>query len=324
LVYKPPMVFASSGSLLADRRYAYAAAAAADGDSAAAIDLFGQAIELAPDWAAAWFALGCALSRLAHHAPDAGALQRQAIGAFAKVLTLDPADCMGAGVRLAQLEQRHSDGAMSAAHLTALFDQYASGFDEHVVKALDYRGPALLRQATESVCAGRQRPWRFHRMLDLGCGTGLAAAPFRGAVGCMVGVDLSAAMIEIARQKAIYDCLVEGNLAAFLSSEEPASADLIIAADVFVYVGELASVFAAAARILIAGGLFAFSVQSREGEGFVLGEDLRYAHSAGYLAATASMSGLEVMHLAAASTRKDRGVDVPGLVAVLAKPGRVE
>ncbi len=53
-----PPAFRSSGDLLADRRYDYAMAAKADGDLAAAADLLVQALEIAPGWAAGWFALG--------------------------------------------------------------------------------------------------------------------------------------------------------------------------------------------------------------------------------------------------------------------------
>src|SRR3954453_20486477 len=83
-------VLRSSGNLAPDRRYDYARGAASDGDHAAAADLCEQALELAPDWAAAWFALGEARGAL-------GAVEA-AQEAFARALACDHADSQGAGL----------------------------------------------------------------------------------------------------------------------------------------------------------------------------------------------------------------------------------
>ena len=69
-------VFRSSGDLIADRRYAYAADALAEGDFVAAADLFAQAAEVAPRWAAAWFGLGQARERLGRGAAATEAFAR--------------------------------------------------------------------------------------------------------------------------------------------------------------------------------------------------------------------------------------------------------
>ncbi|HEY1888282.1 MAG TPA: tetratricopeptide repeat protein, partial [Roseiarcus sp.] len=54
----------AAGDLIAERRFAYAKAAAGDGDWSTAAELFEQALERAPNWAAAWFALGEAREKL--------------------------------------------------------------------------------------------------------------------------------------------------------------------------------------------------------------------------------------------------------------------
>ena len=54
----------ASGDLIAERRFAYAKAAAEEGDFSAAAEVFEQALERAPNWAAAWFALGEAREKL--------------------------------------------------------------------------------------------------------------------------------------------------------------------------------------------------------------------------------------------------------------------
>ena len=48
----------ASGDLIAERRFAYAKAAAEEGDWSGAAELFEQTLERAPRWAGAWFALG--------------------------------------------------------------------------------------------------------------------------------------------------------------------------------------------------------------------------------------------------------------------------
>jgi tetratricopeptide (TPR) repeat protein len=82
-----------AGDLIAERRFAYAKAAAEEGDLSAAAELFEQALERAPHWAVAWFALGEAREKL-------GDLDTAA-RAFRETLVADPADTQGAMARVA-------------------------------------------------------------------------------------------------------------------------------------------------------------------------------------------------------------------------------
>ena len=53
----------------------------------------------------------------------------------------------------------------------------------------------------------------------------------------------------------------------------------MIAADVFAYLARSrATLCAAVARVLAPGGLFAFTVETHDGEGAIVGAKLRYAH----------------------------------------------
>jgi predicted TPR repeat methyltransferase len=302
---------ASSGDLLADRRYAWAEAALKEGDAAAAADLARQALEIAPGFAAGWFLLGQAEQALEH--------REAAQAAFAEALRLDPEDSLGAGLRLAQLGAGEPDRAMSPAYVRQLFDDYAIRFDRHLVKSLNYRAPALLHDSVRRTCSKRLRPFRFNEALDLGCGTGLAGEAFRAECGRLAGIDLSPEMVRRAEAKRIYDELAVGDGAAWLAMRNDASADLVLAADVFVYIADLAPIFAGVARVLRPAGLFAFTVQAHAGEGVALGEDARYAHGEPYLRELAARSGLAVALLETVSTRHDRGADVPGLILVLAR-----
>jgi len=296
-------LFITSGDLIADRRYEMARAYAADGDLAAAADLYAQAVELSPGFASAWFALGEAREALGD--------RNAARAAFERAVGADPEDRHGAALRLARLGG--PDPAREALHgyVRTLFDQYAPRFDRALAD-LSYSAPEKLRVAVT------KHGLRFGTMLDLGCGTGLAGVAFRPHVDWLVGVDLSAKMIEEARRKGLYDRLAMGDVAAFLSAEPAASAHLIIAADVFAYIADFREVCIAVARVLAPGGLFGFTVETHDGEGAIVGPKMRYAHGADFVRGALAGAGLTLLELTRASSRTENRVPVPGLV-VLAK-----
>jgi predicted TPR repeat methyltransferase len=291
---------------IAERRYDYARAAAGDGDWAAAAEVLEQALQLAPDWAPAWFALGEARERLGDKA--------RAVDAFSATLSADPRDAQGARGRLALLGEGSRLRALSPAYVARLFDDYAARFDAHLAGGLGYRGPELILAALD-----RLEARRFLRCIDLGCGTGLAGVALRGRVDTLIGVDLSVAMIAKARETRVYDELTVGDAVAFLSTSAARGADLVVAADVFAYVGDLDAVFGAAARALGNGGRLAFSVETHDGEGYRLGPAMRFTHSAPYVRETAIQAGLRELLLAPVSIRREAGLEAPGLLGVFAQ-----
>jgi predicted TPR repeat methyltransferase len=295
----------SSGDLIADRRYAIAGELERRGELAGAADLLAQALERAPGFSAAWFALAQIRERLGDRA-GAGA-------AFRRALALDPKDAQGAGLRLARLEARNA--RMPPAYVRTLFDQYAPRYEHALVEELAYCAPRLLRDAVERVRTARGLPLRFRRMLDLGCGTGLAGQAFAHCCDAMFGIDLSPAMIEQARRKNLYGSLSVADLIDALEREQ-ARADLIVAADTFVYLPDLMPVCRAAARALEPRGLFAFTTETHAGSGVLLGEKLRYAHSAEHVRAALEAAGLSVLALTPASPRTENAAPVSGLVVV--------
>jgi len=308
---KPAALFLSSGDVLADRRYERAKAYAADGDRAASADLLMQALERAPMFASAWFALGEIRAR--------GGDFAGAVEAFRGALDADPDDRHGAALQLARLGVGDPGDAMTPAYVRSLFDQYAANFDQALVGGLDYRGPQMLREALRAATAAQGRPFRFARALDLGCGTGLVAAALRTHCDAIVGVDLSPVMVAAARQKGLYADLVVGDLIDFLAAQPDSSCDLIIAGDALVYLADLAPVCRAAARALTPDGLFAFTVETHAATSVVLGEKLRYAHGADHVRAALGAAGLSPLSFEPASTRTENGTPVSGLLVIAAK-----
>jgi predicted TPR repeat methyltransferase len=306
-------LFITSGDLIADRRYDAARHYWARGDLLAAADIMAQAVEAAPGFASAWFALGEIREELGD--------RDGAIAAFRQARAADTDDRHGATLHLMRLGAEPF-AAMPPAYVRTLFDQYAPEFDRALLEVLHYRGPRVLRDAVLAVLHAAGRAPKFSRAIDLGCGTGLSARAFARYADEMVGFDLSPGMIEKARETGLYHRLAIGDMGELLREQPDASADLIFAADAFVYLPDLAPVFRESRRVLRDQGLLAFTVETHAGEGVILGQGLRYQHSATCLRDSLIAAGLKPLALEKASTRDESGEPVPGLVAV-ATPARV-
>ena len=206
----PHRFFLSSGDLIADRRYEFARDLQLKGDLAAAAEVMEQAIEVAPNFASAWFELG--QIRIALGETD------KAITAFQNACAADPDDRHGAGVRLMQLGAAPLSD-MPKAYVRSLFDQYAPRFEAELIERLNYRAPAILFKAVLAVRVAEKKPAYFQRAIDLGCGTGLGAAAFAKNVDSFIGIDLSAGMIAQARETGLYAALEVDDMTAGLQRQ---------------------------------------------------------------------------------------------------------
>lgn len=301
-----PLVEARPDDL--DLRLDLALAEEAAGDLAAAAASLSVLTTARPDWPRAWFMAG-EIARAQNQPEEAKRCFRQA-------LELDPTDSCGAGLALALLDPSAAPAQAPAEFLRGLFDQYAVRFDAALVEKLGYQAPALLRALIDA-----HAPQAFDHVVDLGCGTGLSGEPLRPIAKRLTGIDISAGMLARAKDRACYDRLIEGDLADSLNAMPQGSVDLAVAADVLVYLGDLAPLFAAVARALKPDGLFAFSVERLEGDGdYRLTESRRYAHGADYLQSLAASQGFASLAFETASTRKDRDHPVPGYLMLLRRP----
>jgi predicted TPR repeat methyltransferase len=303
-------LFVSSGDLIADRRYKWALDHAARGNLAGAADILVQTVEVAPAFATAWFALGAIREQLND--------REGAVAAFEQARNADPDDYHGARLQLARLGSGETAPAMSGPYVRRLFDQYAARYDSALTERLAYRGPDLLRAAVENTMRLAGRTTHFAAALDLGCGTGLGGAAFRAVTDHLTGVDLSPAMIAQAETKNLYDRLVTGELAQCLAADagQGRRYDLILAADVFVYVNELAPLMSGVAAILRPHGVFAFTVETHSGDGVKLMPTLRYAHAEPYIRRMLETSGLTLASLKRDAVRHEKGAPVDSLVVV--------
>lgn len=306
----PLRLFQSSGDLMADRRFEFARDLQLKGDLPAAADLLEQALEIAPDFTSAWFTLGEIRQQLGERA--------KAIAAFREARRSDPGDQHGAGLHLMRLGDAEM-AEMPKAYVEALFDQYAPRFEHTLINDLGYRAPSLIFKAVVAARVAARKPAYFKRTIDLGCGTGLAAAAFAKQVDHCIGIDLSPGMIKQARASNLYAELEVADMIEGLRGKADTSANLVVAADAFVYLSDLAPVLNEARRVLVSGGVLAFTVETFDGSGVVLGEGLRYAHSAEYVRGTLAKAGLKLLTLEPASPRIENNEPVRGLVVVAEK-----
>ncbi len=304
----------SSGDVIADRRADYARMLAENGEHEAAVELMEQALELVPDWPAG-------LVRLADYAEKVN-LAEKAVPALRRVLALDPEDIFGARLKLALLGAEEVPDQPPSRYVEALFDDYADRFDTALVERLDYTVPAKLA----GLIADHQDRG-FDTAVDLGCGTGLFGVEIRHRVIRLEGFDLSVNMLAKAEEKGLYDLLAKADLSLdaagsglFGGRLAEGRADLVSAADVLMYLGDLANAFSLAARLSKPGALFAFSVEDAgEGEGYVLAPSLRYAHTEQHVRQRLDENGFETLELSRTTIRMDGGKPVFGILFLAAR-----
>lgn len=264
-----------------------------------------RALALAPTHAAAHSQRGTLLRELGRADEAATAFERaMALGADTELHRFYIAALGRGGAGPARAPQ---------AYVQALFDDYADGFDNHLVQVLGYQAHQRLVAALA--------PWRseegFASALDLGCGTGLCGPLLRPQVRHLQGVDLSQPMLDRAAALGVYDRLHRAELVEHLRHSDDRH-DLVIAADVFIYIGALEAVFEGARRVLRPGGVFAFSVEQADAtEDVALTAHLRYAHARPYLQQLAQRHGFQWLRDQAAPIRQDQRTAIAGLYVVL-------
>jgi predicted TPR repeat methyltransferase len=322
----------------ADAWFQHGHALAECGRADAALDSLRRAMDLAPGERAARFDAAVLLARAARTA------EAQAL--LAPLLEVEPADAAAWSLHGRLLRDEGRDEAAAAAfqraiyagadgvtnrwflaalrgdadapevapagYVQALFDDYAEDFEPHLLSTLRYRGHLAVAEAATAL---RNGP-RWRSVLDLGCGTGLVGAALRPAADAVAGVDLSQTMVARARRRGVYDTLEQGDVVAHLGATG-ARHDLVVAADVFIYIGALEAVFAGVRRVLAPGGAFVFSVEEGTGDGFTLRPSLRYAHGEGYLRRLAAAHGFAVRSLERLALREEQRVPVAGMVLAL-------
>jgi predicted TPR repeat methyltransferase len=306
------------------------------GDVAAATDAFQKALQISPQYAEARYNLATTKQGQGHIA--------EALVEYMSMIESDPKDGRGyyGAVKMLDLLERYdelaelvkvwrSSGAdiqldehlqaaltgetperAADAYVKDQFDEMADEF-ENKLSALEYQAPQLIVDALASMLETRKGELVI---LDAGCGTGLCGALLRPYSKQLTGVDLSPGMLNKAREKAIYDDLVEAELTEFFL-ENHDRYDVVVCADTLVYFGSLTDVLKGMRGALTDDGVLAFTVEKLDtGSDYKLSHTGRYAHVREYLTSQLQQAGFRVSTIREVNLRSERFQPVIGWLVV--------
>lgn len=249
--------------------------------------------------------------------------KEEAIRCFQSALSVKPGDGH-ALAQLASLDGPQSATTFDADYVQGLFDGFSSTFEEKLL-SLDYEGHKWVADELANRLGGAKDS--VPTVIDLGCGTGLLGEAIMRQLSTtpkIVGVDLSPRMVDMARVRIlddgqrIYQEVVQDDAETFLRRLDKASVDAVVAADVFIYIGELEGVLSAVWNALSSSGFLVFSVETTE-EGMILLPSGRFGHQKGYIQELAKRTGFDMRWWKEGTLRKQHGAPVQGAVVVLQK-----
>ena len=254
-----------------------------------AISAYKTAISIKPDHADTWYNLG--LTCRSH-----GNLE-EAIKSFERTIELAP-DYLEAKHLLSAVLGQTTQTAPRQ-YVENLFDANAGVFEKALVEKLEYRVPQILAALmTDVETYDRNGP-----VLDLGCGTGLVGHELNPYFSSIDGVDLSQSMLNLAQTKSIYNKLIHEDIVQFLGISE-LDYQYFVAADVFIYIGELSEVFRLIKSRNKRSGHVIFSTEHSEIDGYHLEKSGRYSHSKSYIENLCAEYGYEIHHFSETNLRK--------------------
>lgn len=199
------------------------------------------------------------------------------------------------------LEGRQPDKTLQEEFVQCEFDNSAQFFDTASMVHLQYSAPGKLAGILKDL---RGDDMYFDSMIDLGCGTGLVGEAFKGHFGSITGVDISEKMLEIAKAKGMYDHLIRGEIVAALGLIGR-KFDLFVAADVFVYMGDLDQLYEEVIASANAGALLVFTTESVDGDSVSLQLSGRYVHGREYIPIVTQKHGCSIIDSRQIPLRKE-------------------
>ena len=243
---------------------------------------------------------------------------QEAVSQYQRRLKLTPND--GHALHLIAMLTGEQTSQAPADYVSRTFDLYADHFDAHLTETLSYDAPAQLVPLIQACAGVDMGDWTA---LDLGCGTGLVGTALAPLVAQIVGVDLSARMLARAQARNVYQRLVQADLISMMQREAASSFDLVTAADVFIYIGQLDDTITEIRRLLRPQGLLAFSIETLGAEAstsanpdFHLNATGRYSQSLAYMEKLAAQHQFNVREVRETVLRVENGQPVHGRLMI--------
>ena len=267
-----------------------------------AIDAYCKAVSIKPNYAEAYKNMGLTLQ-------NKGKIEK-AVDAYKRALSLNSGD--GIAKHMISALSGKTNETAPREYVEDLFDGYSKKFETSLVDDLEYQIPKLIRDIL--IKPNNKEP--LGSVLDLGCGTGLFGSEIRRHCVKLQGIDLSRKMLELARQKNVYDQLSHSDILQYLCSM-PLNFDYYIALDVFVYVGDLTEIFRLIRFRNKKPGKFIFSTEHAEKDGYHLLKTGRYSHSKSYIDGLCKKFGYKMSNFSTTKLRKEKGAFLTGGIYIL-------
>jgi predicted TPR repeat methyltransferase len=281
----------------AQRLFEFAWQAQVEGQFDRAAEIYGKALTL-QETAPAWLGLGqCHLER-----KDSAA----ALHAFRRAQALMP---QSGAIRhmVDMLDGSRVPDRAPDDYVIWVFDGHADSFDAHLA-ALNYRGPQMIAGLVDGI-------WKrdgSRAILDLGCGTGLNAPLFRPYASRLDGVDLAPRMLQQSARRGGYDHLYKAEAHAFLR-RPPCRYDVVLATDVFIYIGRLEEIFSLSKQYLNENGELLCTIELAFGDQPVeLRPSGRFRQTDAYIRTLAEAAGFAVANTHDEPLRIENGTPEPG------------
>ena len=204
---------------------------------------------------------------------------------------------------LAKTGEAKTPDRVPSGFVSSHFDKYAEIFEASLVDELEYIGPSLILQEVDSLCSSQEGSLQI---LDLGCGTGLVGEALKSYSKSLIGLDLSGLMLEKAAARDCYTQLYNDDCLVFLENNNE-QYDLITASDVFIYLGNLSSLFDVSRKRLNSNGLLVFTIENTDVLEYKLSNTGRYKHNVKYVQGLAKKNNFEIVTEKKVALRKEQG-----------------
>lgn len=215
-----------------------------------------------------------------------------------------------------------------------IFDHVAPNMRSMIEAALGLPTDGSVGEAGSSASGSRggDRAWKWLDILDVGCGRGTMGTQLEPLANYMEGIDLSEKAILHASRTGHYDSIRQEDAISAMKTMSPASFDLVVAADLLPYFGDVSGLLRGISSVTRPGGLVAFNADALDlvedggevGGGSTKAFELkftgRWSHRRRYVTQNAAAAGLTVLGVRVVKGRTRLVSSAAGKIVLEATP----